>query len=424
MVLSVTMSAPLLMANILFRSPLPIPSGLFDTPSEPPSVVFRAPSSISSQASEPVVRESKRSGSTTVVEGRRSGDVWITNGDAVDGRTKVARALTLLQPKPKLSVLPPQEEIRDRAFSPPLLIKDVGAMSTVPPTPQSHSPAELGLNREMGTRKKDSKASSYYSGTDESVAFATKIMIAQRHYSALAMTINVPPSPKRKMPQDIAATTAVQVEAVRTPETKRHSHLRARSITSVSSIPRDAISPPPSTPLPPTPPALRNFKAASAAKRLAHRKSYSSTAEEFSFGPIESDNTREIDALSAGLLPLLVPSIKVGEDMKITDGWKMSPTIMSMKEKARKNRVPSELGSMSADLSLPQFQSTPQNRMAQTQPRGRKISAHKKNQFSLPRLALLQFSCWPVELTREQLDPRQEWPSASVNLAWRCKPCS
>lgn len=43
----------------------------------------------------------------------------------------------------------------------------------------------------------ESKASSYYSGADESLAHQTKIMIAQRHYStmALASTVTVPPSP-------------------------------------------------------------------------------------------------------------------------------------------------------------------------------------------------------------------------------------
>lgn len=409
MVLSVTISAPLLAANILFRSPLPIPSGLFETPSEPPSVVHRAPSPCSSQA-EAIVREYKRSGSTTVIEGRRSGDVWLAKGDAVEGKTKVGRALTLLQPKPKLSVLPPQEEEEyNGQLSPPLPIQEHNGMSTVPATPQSHNPAELGMNREMGLRKKDSKASSYYSGTDESVAFATQIMIAQRHYSALAMTINLPPSPERPASQEIAATTAVEVQGTPTAESKRHSHLRARSISSVNSIPRSAISGPPSTPLPPTPPTLKNFKAANASKRLVHRKSYS-FSDEFSFGPIENDNTREIDALSAGLLPLLVPGLKLGEDIKITEGWKISPTITSMNDKGRASHVPSELGGMADDILSPRFHSTPHTRKAQGLARPRKASAHKRNHYSLPSLSLGKdgahaLSTWRSDLNRE-LDQR------------------
>lgn len=394
LILSITVSSPLLAANILFRSPLPIPSGLFDTPSEPPSVVMRAPSPCSSGA-ENIVREYKRSGSVTVVEGRRSGDVWLANGDAAENKSKVARALTLLQPKPKLSVIPPQEEkMQDGEFTPPLPIQDADEDGTVPPTPQSHNPAEMGMNREMGMRKKDSKASSYYSGTDESMAFATKIMVAQRHYSTLAMTMVFPPSPERRASQDMAATTGVEVDAAPDAQSKRHSHLRARSISSVNSIPRSAISPPPSSPLPPTPPTLKNFKAASASRRMTHRKSYSSMAEEFSFGPIDSDNTREIDALSAGLLPLLVPGLKVGGDMKITEGWKMSPTISE--GNVRKSRVPSELGGVSHDFSSPQVHSTPYARKANTG-RSRKTSAHKRNHFSLPRYVVVYTIVCPMK---------------------------
>ena len=380
LVLSVTLSSPLLAANILLRSPIPIPTGLFDSPATPPSIVMRSPSPCSS-AAENIVREYKRSGSVTVVEGSRSGDVWLANGNATEPKGKVARALTLLQPKPKLSVLPLQEEKpQSGEFSPPLPIQDA---ESVPSTPQSHDPAELGMNGEMGMRKKDSKASSCYSSTDDSAAFATKIMIAQRHYSTLAMTMVFPPSPERRTSQGVAAATGVEVEVTPAPESKRHSHLRARSISSINSIPRSAISAPPSTPLPPTPPTVKSFKAASASRRLAHRKSYSSSAEEFSFGPIENDNTREIDALSAGLLPLLIPGIKVGKDMKITEGWNMSPTVVSMDAKQRKSHVPSEMGGVSSDFLSPQVHSTPHRHRSQAE-RTRKTSTHKRNHLSLP----------------------------------------
>ena len=42
----------------------------------------------------------------TAVEGRRSGDVWLTNGDAVDGKDKLGRAVGMLFPMPKLSGYP------------------------------------------------------------------------------------------------------------------------------------------------------------------------------------------------------------------------------------------------------------------------------------------------------------------------------
>ncbi|GJE84562.1 hypothetical protein PsYK624_006380 [Phanerochaete sordida] len=392
MVLSVTISAPLLAANILLRSPIPIPSGLFDTSSEPPSVVYRAPTPCSSQA-EDIVREYKRSGSTTVVDhGHRSGDVWLANGNASEGKSKVARALTMLQPKPKLSVLPPQEEDPIRTVSPPKPMPDADGMYNVPLTPQRHKSAEVDTTREFGTRKKDSKASSYYSGADDSVAIATQIMIAQRHYSALATTVKLPPSPKRMAPER-AATTAVEVAA--SPERRRHSHLRARSGSSLHSIPHSAISGPPSTPLPPTPPALRLIKA----RHLAHRRSYSS-ADEFSFGPIEHDNTHEIDALSAGLLPLLVPG--VGADIRVTEGWKSSPTVMAMHDKGRLSQVPAELGALD-DIPSPRFHSTPHTKKAETQAEPRKAS--HKNHFSLSSLnlgrdGLHALSSWGSDLRR------------------------
>ena len=58
----------------------------------------------------------------TAVEGRRSGDIWLTNGDAVDGKNKLGRAVGMLSPMPKLSVMPPEE--CDEPLTPPLPIQD------------------------------------------------------------------------------------------------------------------------------------------------------------------------------------------------------------------------------------------------------------------------------------------------------------
>lgn len=128
--------------------------------------------------------------------------------------------------------------------------------------------------------------------------------------------------------------------------------------------------------LQPCPVTPKNFKAASAAKRtVTHRKSYSSTMDEFSFGPINNDDMNEIDALSAGLLPLLVPGLKVGSDMKITEGWKFSPTMMS--SAPRHSRVPSELGGVSSGSHS--------RKVNTAQPRQKKVSTHKRHHFSLPR---------------------------------------
>ena len=117
----------------------------------------------------------------------------------------------------------------------------------------------------------------------------------------------------------------------------------------------NSISPPPSFPLPPTPPNVRAARLA----MLAHKKSFSSGV---SLNQI--DDINEIDAMTAGVLPLLVPGLKVGEDMKIKSGNYSPP---------------------GKDFSSPEVHSTPAK---VRQPRPRKRSGHKKNRFSLPRFVV------------------------------------
>ncbi|OBZ70082.1 hypothetical protein A0H81_09613, partial [Grifola frondosa] len=321
LILSVTLSSPLLALNIIFRSPLPVPSGLFDTYNDPPAAVMRAPSPLST-LSHQFSHEYKRSGSMTVVDGRRSGDVWIANGDAIDGKSKLGRAMGLLQPKPKLAVIPPGEEkIQECEVTPPLPMQTEEQPSTVPATPQSENSAELGKAR----TRKESKASSYYSGASESAAIATQIMIAQRHYSALAKTMVLPPSPERRASM-ADADVGVAVSGVETPQSRSQrpsQHLRVRSVSSINES-RFPVSPPPSTPLPPTPPSVRECKA----RLMQHRRSQShSSSLGFSFGPVAGDDAAEIDALSARMLPLLVPGLKVGLDVKLGLGFICPSTV-------------------------------------------------------------------------------------------------
>lgn len=117
--IAVCISSPLLALALYFTVALPIPSNLFTNKPKPapPVQVFRKPPKESQAISAlPAPRRCSelrvrgKSGSYTVVEGRRSGDVWIENGQAVDGRSRAARVLSLLAPYPKLSVLPPRDE--------------------------------------------------------------------------------------------------------------------------------------------------------------------------------------------------------------------------------------------------------------------------------------------------------------------------
>lgn len=355
--LSITISSPILALNLLFRSPLPIPSGLFDARNGPPLSAARVSSSPSSLD---FVRGYKRSGSITVVEGRRSTDIWLSNGDAVDGKTKFGRAVGMLTPAPKLSVLPPKELDDDGQVTPPLPIQmEDETPSFGVPTPQSQNSAELGRMKSV--------ASSHYSGADESLAYASRIMIAQKHYSTLAQTVLVQASPD-KGPSVVGVTGAAIEQGSK-------GHLRARSISSVShsSSTRAAPSPPPSIPLPPTPPTLKNARLA----KLGHRKALSSDA--FSFGP-QADDFNEIDAMTAGLLPLLVPGLKVGDDMKIRDNISPASTF----SKASRKKVSREFGGMSTseEFSSPEVHSTPARKR---ESRAKRASGHKRNHYSLPR---------------------------------------
>jgi hypothetical protein len=109
MILAITLPSLLLALSVLFRWPLLIPSGLFESTAQPMPELARASSPTITR---PWSHEYKRSGSVTVVEGRRSGDVWVTNGDAIDGKSKVGRAFEMLNAKPKLSILPVENVVK------------------------------------------------------------------------------------------------------------------------------------------------------------------------------------------------------------------------------------------------------------------------------------------------------------------------
>lgn len=370
LVLSVTLSSPLLAMNIILRSPIPIPTGLFESHGEPPSVCMRSPSPAVTLAD--YNREYKRSGSVTVVEGRRSGDVWISQGDAVDGKGKLSRALGLMTPVPRLAVLPPDDEKEDGEMTPPLPIQTEAESfntSVFPNTPQS---AEFGRLRKESVQSR-------ISGDD----FTSRIMIAQRHYSALATTVVLPASPERHEGNLLTVATGIVLEKTVRPSS---SHIRSRSVSSVigqATSTNSSPTPPPSTPLPPTPPNVRLAKQQSM-RTIIHRKSYSSG---FSFGAEVNDNIDEIDVLTAGVLPLLVPGLKVGSDMKIKD-FEFDPPISSTVTK-KKRQLSSHMPKGNSDSGIPAKEdrqslvvpSTPANGKA----RPKKMSSHKNHHLSLSR---------------------------------------
>jgi hypothetical protein len=124
---------------------------------------------------------------------------------------------------------------------------------------------------------------------------------------------------------------------------------------------------------------------------LAHKKSFSSGVS------LYIDDINEIDAMTAGVLPLLVPGLKVGDQMKIKDGEYSPPGTLSKTKGLKINKKLAEFGE---DFSSPHVHSTPAR---SRQPRERKASGHKKNHFSLPSLGLgkeglSSFSTWSQEV--------------------------
>ena len=393
MILAITLPPLLLAISVLFHWALLVPSGLFESTAQPMPELARAPSPAIAR---PWSHEYKRSGSVTVVEGRRSGDVWISNGDAVDGKTKIGRAFEMLNSKPKLSVLPLADGIVktiDGELTPPLPLQS--APNSVPPTPVSENSEELGRR---------SKASTYYSGTDETALHAARVMVAHKHYSALAMTMVVPPSPDPEgksfaVSPGEAETTGIASGVAIYERSDGRSHCRTRSTSSIStSRSRNVISPPPSFPLPPTPPSVK------AARAMAHKRSYSSGL-----------SMTEIDALSAGMLPHLVPGLKIGEGVKISNNWRLSTASHiggsmagSVSGKTFDDflaNLPKELGGQPGEFSSPEFHSTPATNGKKVGQRARKAS-HKRHHFSLPSLSLGKngingLSTWRTEVNNE-----------------------
>jgi hypothetical protein len=398
MILAITFPSPFLALSILFNFPLLVPSGLFEPTAQPMPELARTSSPTIVR---PWSHEYKRSGSVTVVEGRRSGDVWISNGDAVDGKNKVGRAFEMLNAKPKLSVLPLADGIVktiDGELTPPLPLQS--APNSVPSTPLSENSEELG--------RKQSKASSYYSGTDETQLHTARVMVAQKHYSALAMTMVFPPSPDPERKSFAAPVEEVEATGVASgvaiyERSEARSHCRTRSTSSVStSRSRNVISPPPAFPLPPTPPSVK------AARAMAHKRSYSSGL-----------SMTEIDALSAGMLPHLVPGLKIGRDVRISGDWRLSSASHATGSTTGKTfddflaNLPKELGGLPGEFSSPEFHSTPATNGKKVVQKARK-AGHKRHHFSLPSLSLGKegidgLSTWRTEVNNNGLEtPAQE----------------
>ena len=128
-------------------------------------------------------------------------------------------------------------------------------------------------------------------------------MGAQQHYSAVATTVIVLVSLVRQEEpaDDVASFVALEPDCT----ARTSSHLRLHSVSSVTdqAVTTEDISSPTSGLFPSK---IRNAKLVQ--QQLIHKKSYSSG---FSFGAIVTDDVNEMDSLTAGVLPLLVPGLEV-----------------------------------------------------------------------------------------------------------------
>ncbi|OJA13174.1 hypothetical protein AZE42_12150 [Rhizopogon vesiculosus] len=125
----------------------------------------------------------------------------------------------------------------------------------------------------------------------------------------------------------------------------------------------------------------------------------------FSFGAVVNDNISEINVLTAGALPLLVPGLKVGNDMRIKDLSSIPQSDFGMLAKG--------------DWEAPAVPSTSDNGKAKP----RKTSAHKRHHFSLSNLGLGKDTAnsWKTDISQAltaKIDGYAIVNDASRNTVW------
>lgn len=210
LIVSICTPSILFLISFVFKAPLPL---ALEYPFPPKEVTRTRPTS-SSSATLPIhtnpthLRVRGKSGSYTVVEGRRSGDIWIEKRHAVDGLSRTERAISLLNPYPKLSVLPPRDEVVDLA--PPLNEPSTNPRSMQGLTISDEDVDEIALVPWMG-QTMTTESTPPFLRNEDSVTSLPMVLMAEKRPKVSARTIRL------------------------------------------NSLPKDLPTPPPSIPLPPTP---------------------------------------------------------------------------------------------------------------------------------------------------------------------------
>lgn len=331
-VLSATLTAPILVVNSIF-CPLPVPMGLFELPSNLPK-----PSGLRDKY--------RRSGSITVVEGRLSTDVWMLKGDAVDRKSRLSRATSLLSRVPKLSVLPQQDP--DNQAQP----------KTHPTIPEQENSAAT---------------SAYVAIEADSIGNIERTFYTKARYSPSVSSIGeslaaaIHAAERRNVPESIPGMTGSVPLSRRTSTSSRSSrgsqiHSKRfstnletiRDDNSVPSREGSLISLEHSSneqchnvhrELSPAPPVSQGPSRNSTVD-FSQEESYGETVEPtLSRPPEHPRGTYEIDSLSANLLPQLLPGLTIGSDIRV----------IATPERARRNTATSMAFSSPDVTSTPPF---------------------------------------------------------------------
>lgn len=312
LVLSVTISAPLLALHLVFGAPLPTISSDLVTNDNIPTALVRSDTPKGNYRSIPNLPANMRAHipksltATATVADRQSG-VWLGKGGFFEGRGKLRRVLGLLHPRPRLAVF---SSTHEQSYD--------GDIAIGPPTPKNSNSipiptVEIICEEETDSQlsatgarsRKESKASSHRSGYTDADSNA-HIEIARRHYSTLAhaQTITITPTPTRSSFIELHPDQHIRARTISSVSTQSSLHTRSRSAPLLHN---SAPTPPPSDPLPPTPDSIKR----------SHSRARSSG---YMFPSISS--VRDLESIMSGLFSLLVPNPKSARiSVQTSEDW-------------------------------------------------------------------------------------------------------
>ena len=271
-ILSITISAPLLAINITLV-PIPITTNLFGDLSNLPRPSQRRDAH-------------NRSGSLTVVDGRRSVDIWLSTGNAIDGKNKLSRATSLLSRTPKLSLLPVKPvdhdyergELNNSSYDTREL--SIAETSTFVAIEYSREELDRELSLRRGVCRPDMPPGGSFNSYPSVLSYSGSILAPHSRQSSVSSRSSRGSRPFRG-PFMTNLETIADV-SLNTPQ--RHARSASMNEGVYNSLPLEQT----------------------------HQDLITCT-------PVHQTNAgaKEIDYLSAKVLPLLVPGLSIGEGIKV-----------------------------------------------------------------------------------------------------------